>query len=99
MQWVDGFWADDANQVRVPGLRAVERGRGPAPARAAPGRAHPARIAAVENLGDERYVASAFLNPDVVDGEPVAFEPGLPRHAVATLLARLGPLIQGQAPA
>lgn len=39
----------------------------------------------MENLPDERYVASAFLNPDVVDEEPVAFEPGLPRHAVLTL--------------
>ena len=39
----------------------------------------------VENLLDERYVASAILNPDVVDGEPLAFEPGLPRHAVATI--------------
>jgi hypothetical protein len=31
----------------------------------------------VENLAGRRYVASAFLNPDVVGGEPVAFEPGL----------------------
>lgn len=39
----------------------------------------------VENLTDRRYVASAFLNPDVVGGVPVAFEPGLPRHLVVSL--------------
>ena len=38
----------------------------------------------MENLADARYVASAFLNPDVVDGQPVAFEPGLPRHVVVS---------------
>jgi hypothetical protein len=36
-------------------------------------------------------VASAFLNPDVVNGAPVAFEPGLPRRLVVSLsLARDG---------
>jgi hypothetical protein len=39
----------------------------------------------VANLFDRRYVASAFLNPDVVDGVPVAFEPGLPRHLLVSL--------------
>jgi iron complex outermembrane receptor protein len=85
MQWVDGFWADDANQVRVPGYALWS---------ARVGLRRPLRLPRgltlggslqVENLADERYVASAFLNPDVVDGQPVAFEPGLPRHAVATL--------------
>lgn len=36
----------------------------------------------VNNLFDRRYVGSAFLNPDVVGGVPVAFEPGLPRSFV-----------------
>lgn len=84
MQWVDGFWADDANRVRVPS-HALWSAR--------VGMREPVRIGRVtargslqvENLADRRYVASAFLNPDVVDGEPVAFEPGLPRHAVASI--------------
>jgi iron complex outermembrane receptor protein len=85
VQWVDGFWADDANEVRVPGYALWS---------AAVGLRRPLRLPhgltlggglRLENLLDERYVASAFLNPDVVDGEPVAFEPGLPRHAVVTL--------------
>jgi iron complex outermembrane receptor protein len=84
MQWVDGFWADDANQVRVPGYALWSAGVGLRRPVRLPGGLTLRGSLQVENLGDERYVASAFLNPDVVDGEPVAFEPGLPRHAVAT---------------
>jgi outer membrane receptor protein involved in Fe transport len=36
----------------------------------------------VNNVFDRRYIGSAFLNPDVVNGEPVAFEPGRPRELV-----------------
>lgn len=85
MQWVDGFWADDANQVRVPGYALWSARVGLRRPLRLPGGLTLRGSLAVENLGDERYVASAFLNPDVVDGEPVAFEPGLPRHAVATV--------------
>lgn len=84
VQWVDAFWADDANEVRVPsyalwsaelGLRPVRIGRG----------LNLRGSLQVENLANREYVASAFLNPDVVAGEPVAFEPGLPRHLVLSL--------------
>jgi hypothetical protein len=37
------------------------------------------------NLFDRRYIGSAFLNPDIVNGVPVAFEPGLPRHVLVSL--------------
>jgi hypothetical protein len=37
------------------------------------------------NLANRRYVASAFLNPDVVAGEPVAFGHRLPRHVVESV--------------
>jgi iron complex outermembrane receptor protein len=85
MQWVDGFWADDANQVRVPGYALWSAGVGlRRPLRLPRGLTLRGSLR-LENLLNERYVASAFLNPDVVDGEPVAFEPGLPRHAVVTL--------------
>jgi outer membrane receptor protein involved in Fe transport len=39
----------------------------------------------LDNVFDKRYIASAFLNPDVVAGVPVAFEPGLPRHLVISV--------------
>jgi iron complex outermembrane receptor protein len=85
MQWVDGFWADDANAVRVPGYALWNAGIGlRRPLRLPRGLTARGSLR-LENLLDERYVASAFLNPDVVAGEPVAFEPGLPRHAVLTV--------------
>jgi outer membrane receptor protein involved in Fe transport len=79
------YYADDANQVRVPGytllnatillreplrLGGVVAGRG---------------FVSVNNLANRRYIASAFLNPDVVNGVPVAFEPGSPRELVVGL--------------
>jgi iron complex outermembrane receptor protein len=85
LQHAAGYWADDANTVRVPGyalwsagvaLRRPVRLGGGVTARGA---------VRVENLADRRYVASAFLNPDVVSGEPVAFEPGLPRQVVVSV--------------
>lgn len=85
VQRVDGFWADDANQVRVPGHTLWNAGVAlRRPVRLA-GRVTARGSLRVENLADARYVASAFLNPDVVDGEPVAFEPGLPRHLVLSV--------------
>ena len=43
----------------------------------------------VNNLLDRVYIASAFLNPDVVGGEAVALEPGMPRNvAVGLTLVR-----------
>ncbi|HYR07496.1 MAG TPA: TonB-dependent receptor, partial [Longimicrobium sp.] len=85
MQWVDGFWADDANAVRVPGYALWSAGVGLRRPLRLPRGLTVRGSFRLENLLDERYVASAFLNPDVVDGQPVAFEPGLPRHAVLTL--------------
>ena len=86
-----GYWADDANTVRVPGysLWSVTIGvRDPIPLGAA---IAVGGFVSLVNLLDRAYVASAFLNPDVVNGVPVAFEPGLPRHLlVAITLTRLG---------
>jgi iron complex outermembrane receptor protein len=90
LQQAGAYWADDANRVRVPGyalwsagvaLRRPVRLGGGVTARGA---------VRVENLANRRYVASAFLNPDVVAGEPVAFEPGLPRQVVVSVALAAG---------
>jgi iron complex outermembrane recepter protein len=80
-----GYFADDANTVRVGGFalasvtfglqRAVRLGSGIAAM----------AFVTVRNLFDRDYAASAYLNPDVVDGVPVAFEPGLPRQLLLSL--------------
>jgi len=38
----------------------------------------------LSNLFDSNYIGAAFLNPDLVKGKPVAFEPGLPRSVVVS---------------
>jgi len=79
---MSSFYADDANQVKVPSYRL---------ANVTIGTNDPVSLGAnlgihafltVNNLFDRQYIASAFLNPDVVAGESVAFEPGLPRNVV-----------------
>jgi iron complex outermembrane receptor protein len=81
VQGSSSYFADDANAVRVAGYKIVN---------ATLGVDEPLRLGAlglrgyvaVNNVFDRPYVASAFLNPDVVAGQPVAFEPGLPRNLV-----------------
>jgi len=82
VQGMSSYFADDANQVQVPAYRI---------ATATVGSDEPLKISGglgvigfvtVVNLFDRQYIGSAFLNPDVVAGEAVAFEPGLPRHVV-----------------
>jgi len=79
------YYVDDANTVKIAsstvwnaGLatqRAWELGNGVGVRGAV----------TVQNLTDQRFVASAFLNPDIVGGAPVAYEPGLPRQLLVTL--------------
>ena len=85
VQHVGEFFADDANVVAVPDYSLFS---------ASLGLRRPLRLTdaidvrgfvRIENLTDENYVASAFLNPDVVGGVPLAFEPGMPRHVFVSL--------------
>jgi iron complex outermembrane receptor protein len=82
VQGTGQYFADDANAVTVAGYSLFS---------AAIGVDHPIDIGggvtlrgsiSVQNLANRRYIGSAFLNPDVVNNVPVAFEPGLPRSAV-----------------
>jgi iron complex outermembrane receptor protein len=76
------YFADDANTVDVPAYTLFHVGL------ELPGGGFTARgwglsgFATVRNVADKRHVASAFLNPDRVNGVPVAFEPGMPRSLV-----------------
>ncbi len=80
-----GYWADDANSVRVPGhsIWSLSVGtRRPLPVGGIIG---VGGFVTLANVFDRAYVASAFLNPDVVNGVPVAFEPGFPRHLLVSV--------------
>ena len=79
---MSAFYADDANRVKVPAYRVANLTFGTAgPVPFGPGVGVHAFVT-INNLFDRAYIASAFLNPDVVAGAPVAFEPGLPRNVV-----------------
>lgn len=81
-QGMSRFFADDANQVAVPAYRLVTLTVGTADPLSIGGGLGVRGFVTVNNLFDRAYIASAFLNPDVVAGEAVAFEPGLPRHVI-----------------
>ena len=81
---VGDYFLDDANAVSVPGyqtldltlaLRPVELG----------GAAQLSGFLTVSNLLDRRFIGSAYTNPDIVNGVPVAYEPGAPRAVVVSL--------------
>lgn len=82
LQGMSRFFADDANQVAVPAYRLVTLTVGTVDPLSIGGGLGVRGFVTVNNLFDRAYIASAFLNPDVVGGEAVAFEPGLPRHVI-----------------
>lgn len=90
VETMSSFFADDANQVEVPAFRTANLTIGTDNPVALSSGLGVNAFVTVHNLFDRRYIASAFLNPDVVAGEPVAFEPGLPRNVVVgvSFLAR-----------
>jgi len=90
MQYTGEYMLNDANTVALPSatvFNATLSMRRPAPLF---GRVGVTGFVRVENLLDRRFMTSGFLNPDVVGGQPVAFEPGLPRAFIVSLgLVRL----------
>lgn len=75
---VGEYFVDDANAVSVPAWHTF--GATVSTARAISAGPFGVRaFLSIDNIADRRYIGSAFVNPDVVNGEPVAFEPGMPR--------------------
>jgi outer membrane receptor protein involved in Fe transport len=85
MQQTGTYYADDANTVSVPSSVIVSAGLLTDRVRELGHGIGVRGFVSVQNLTDTRYIGSAFLNPDVVSGKPVAFEPGLPRQVLVSL--------------
>lgn len=85
VQGTSSYFADDANTVTVDGYtlvgltlgldRPLVLGRGGFGLRG---------FVTLNNLFGTDYIASAFLNPDLVAGQPAAYEPGTPRSVVVS---------------
>lgn len=84
-QGISSYFADDANTIPVDGyavlglLLAMDRVLDLGGGLGLRG------SLAVNNLLDRGYVGSAYLNPDVVNGVPIAYEPGLPRNVTVSV--------------
>ncbi len=85
IQGTSAYFTDDANQIEVSGSRIVNATVATADPVFLSSRLGLRGFVTVNNVFDRAHVASAFLNPDVVGGQAVAFEPGLPRNLVVGL--------------
>lgn len=76
---VADYFVDDANKVKVPSYSILNATVSLHRTLSVSNGVVVRGFLSVNNLSDQQYIGSAFLNPDVVAGVPVAFEPGLPR--------------------
>jgi iron complex outermembrane receptor protein len=83
-QGFGNYYADDANAVTVPGYAIVNFTVSADRPLLVGGGIGVRGFVQMNNIGNRSYLASAFLNPDVVNNVPVAFEPGLPRNVVVS---------------
>jgi outer membrane receptor for Fe3+-dicitrate len=82
VQGQSAYFADDANTVTVAGYTLLGVSvRMERPLRLG-GSWGLGGFVTLNNALDAAYMGSAFLNPETVGGEPVAFEPGMPRNVV-----------------
>lgn len=85
MQSVGKYFADDANKITVPSYTIFNASFGIDHLNFANDRLFVTGFVAINNLTDKKYIGSAWLNPDVIAGEPVFIEPGLPRNVVGSI--------------
>jgi iron complex outermembrane receptor protein len=84
MRGVGDYFVDDANIVEVPGYTTFNATLSTSNSIQV-GRIGLKAFLTVENLADKRYIGSAFVNPDVVGGVPVVFEPGTGRSVILSV--------------
>lgn len=87
MEHSGDYFADDANKVKVPSFTifhvTAELSK---PILAANGWGIRGFVT-VHNVTGRKYIGSAFLNPDLVNTLPAAYEPGMPRSVIVSFSA------------
>lgn len=79
------YFADDANTLEVPSYATFNASIGLEKPLVITKSLAVRGFLTVNNIFDTKYVGSAFINPDVVSGEAVYLEPGLPRNIVLSI--------------
>jgi iron complex outermembrane recepter protein len=84
MRGIGNYFVDDANTVEVPSYHTFSATLSTRNGFAL-GNLGIRAFASIENLANRRYIGSAFVNPDIVNGVPLAFEPGAGRTWTVSL--------------
>lgn len=82
MQSVGKYFVDDANQSEVPGYSVFNAAIGLNEGIRISNSLRLSTFFNINNIFDSKYASSAFINPDIVNGEAYFLEPGLPRNFV-----------------
>ncbi len=85
MQYTGAYMLNDANTVELPSATVFNATISLRQAKRLFSSVGVTGFVRVENLLDRRYMTSGFLNPDVVAGQFVAYEPGFPRAFIVSL--------------
>ncbi len=85
LQHVGDYFADDANKINVPAYAILGARVGIDHLSIGSSKFYVGGFAGVNNLTDEKYIGSAWLNPDVVSGSARYIEPGLPQNFIGAL--------------
>ncbi len=83
------YFVDDANKIEIPSYNIISATIGVRDFAKISDMFFISGFVTVNNLTDEKYAASAFINPDIVAGEAIYLEPGLPRNISASIILRL----------
>lgn len=82
---VGKYFVDDANKIEVPSYNLLNLSLGLTNLIRVTDYFGLRFFININNLTDEKYAASAFINPDLVGGRPVYLESGLPRSVTASI--------------
>ncbi|MFO7445073.1 MAG: TonB-dependent receptor [Ignavibacteriaceae bacterium] len=83
--YVGKYFVDDANTIEVPSYNILNASIGMNDDIKLTEHIYLRGFVNIYNIADKKYTASAFINPDYVNGIPVYIEPGLPRNIAASI--------------
>ncbi|MBI3123390.1 MAG: TonB-dependent receptor [Ignavibacteriales bacterium] len=89
LQSVGKYFVDDSNQTEVPAYSVVNATIGLKEGIKISNSFLLSAFFSLNNMFDAKYASSAYINPDIVNGEAYFLEPGLPRNFVLSFSIHL----------